>query len=133
MIREQVPASFSDHGLNSIDASHKLQVILEIGQHLGRTLDMEELLGKLLDHLMRLFPHGDRAMVLLCEGERMRVPGAGRATARKIVRFRTVAPLSATLSITASACSATTFSRMPASRPARPSRPSMPIRCFACR
>src|SRR5436305_306977 len=34
----------------------------------SRTLDLEALLERLLDHLMRLLTQADRAMVLLCEG-----------------------------------------------------------------
>ena len=36
-----------------------------------KLLELEELLGKLLDQLMRLFPQADRSMVLLCEGDRL--------------------------------------------------------------
>lgn len=71
VIRSQVAADRSDHSLYGIDAARKLQVILEITQHLGRTLDLEELLNKLLDHLMKLFPQADRGMVLLCEQDRL--------------------------------------------------------------
>jgi serine phosphatase RsbU (regulator of sigma subunit) len=47
--------------------AHKLQVVLDIAQHLSRTLDVDQLLRKLLDHLFRLFPQADRGMALLCE------------------------------------------------------------------
>jgi serine phosphatase RsbU (regulator of sigma subunit) len=50
--------------------AHKLQVVLEIAQHLARTPE-ESLLGKLLDHLLCLFPQADRGLVLLCEGNRL--------------------------------------------------------------
>src|SRR5262249_8774012 len=49
---------------------HKLQVVLQIAQDLGHTLDLDPLLGKLLDHLLRLFPQADRGMALLLEPER---------------------------------------------------------------
>lgn len=71
VIRSQIPAKPSDSSLIGGDnPAQKLQVILEIAQSLARTLDLEVLLGRLLDHLMQLFPHADRGMVLLCEGER---------------------------------------------------------------
>src|SRR5262249_47418700 len=41
-----------------------------ITQDLGHTLDLDPLLGKLLDHLLRLFPQADRGMVLVCEPDR---------------------------------------------------------------
>ena len=71
VIREQVSADPAHHTFLADDAAHKLQVVLEIAQHLGRTLDEETLLGKLLDHLMRLFPQTERSMVLLCEGDNL--------------------------------------------------------------
>jgi serine phosphatase RsbU (regulator of sigma subunit)/pSer/pThr/pTyr-binding forkhead associated (FHA) protein len=70
VIREQVNADPARLTVGGDDAANKLQVVLEITQHLGRTLDQETLLGKLLDHLMRLFPQTDRGIVLLCDGDR---------------------------------------------------------------
>ena len=40
-------------------------------RHLARTLELEPLLNKLLDHLLQLFPQADRGLVLLCEGDRL--------------------------------------------------------------
>lgn len=73
VIRAQVNAKASDTGLIGEDPAHKLQVILEISQQIGRTLDLHVLLNRLLDQLMRLFPQADRGMVLLCEGSRLAV------------------------------------------------------------
>ncbi len=73
IIRAQVSAAPSNHTLISQNPAYKLQVVLEIAQHLGRTLEMEPLLGRLLEHLLRLFPQADRGMVLLREGERLTV------------------------------------------------------------
>ncbi|HEY7425338.1 MAG TPA: FHA domain-containing protein, partial [Gemmataceae bacterium] len=73
IIRAQISAASSNHTLFSQNPAHKLQVVLEIAQHLGRTLEMEALLNRLLEHLLRLFPQADRGMVLLCEGERLKV------------------------------------------------------------
>jgi phosphoserine phosphatase RsbU/P len=73
IIREKVNADPAHVTLPGEDAATKLQVVLEIAQHLGRTLDEETLLGKLLDHLMRLFPQTERALVLLIQGDKLLV------------------------------------------------------------
>lgn len=80
VIRSQVSADPSRLAIQGQDATSKLKVVLEIAQHLARTLDPELLLGKLLDHLMGLFPQADRGMVVLCEGD---------ALAVRAQRFRT--------------------------------------------
>jgi serine phosphatase RsbU (regulator of sigma subunit) len=67
IIREQVSALTLHESVYNQAPAQKLQVVLEISQNLARTLDMEPLLDKLLDQLMRLFPQADRGMVLLCE------------------------------------------------------------------
>jgi serine phosphatase RsbU (regulator of sigma subunit) len=71
IIRARVDAQPSNHTLFSHNPAQKLQVILQISQDLGNTLDLDPLLGKLLDHLLRLFPQADRGMVLLCEKDRL--------------------------------------------------------------
>lgn len=73
IVREQVSVLGSNPGLYDHNPTQKLQVVLEIAQHLARTLDIDELLGKLLEHLLRLFPQADRGLVLLCEGDRLAV------------------------------------------------------------
>lgn len=70
VIRARVEAQPSNKTILGQNAAYKLQMVLEIAQHLGRTLDPETLYGQLLDHLLRLFPQADRGMVLFCEGER---------------------------------------------------------------
>jgi serine phosphatase RsbU (regulator of sigma subunit) len=67
VIRTQVNAVPSNLTLYTQNPALKLQVVLEIARHLARTLEMEPLLGKLLDHLLRLFPQADRGMILLQE------------------------------------------------------------------
>lgn len=67
IIRSQVNAVPSNLTLYTQNPALKLQMVLEIAQHLARTLDLDVLLGKLLDQLFRLFPQGDRAMILLEE------------------------------------------------------------------
>jgi serine phosphatase RsbU (regulator of sigma subunit)/pSer/pThr/pTyr-binding forkhead associated (FHA) protein len=52
-----------------------LQVILEISQHLARTLDLDELLAKLFEQLMKLFPQADRCLLLLSRGDHLIVRG----------------------------------------------------------
>jgi serine phosphatase RsbU (regulator of sigma subunit) len=71
MIRARVEAAPSNHTLFAQNASHKLQVVLEITQHVGHTLEIDPLLGRLLEHLLKLFPQADRGMVLLCEREQL--------------------------------------------------------------
>jgi serine phosphatase RsbU (regulator of sigma subunit) len=75
IIREQVSVAALSHSVYSQDPAQKLQVVLEITQNLGRTLQLEPLLEKLLDQLMRLFPAADRCLVLLQEGDRLVVRG----------------------------------------------------------
>ncbi len=71
IIRSRVAATPANHTLYLQNPAYKLQVVLEIAQTLARTLELEPLLGKLLDHLLRLFPQADRGLVLLCEGDRL--------------------------------------------------------------
>lgn len=66
-IKESVNALLTNSNLFSQNPAHKLQVVLEIAQHLGQTLEIEPLLSKLLDYLLLLFPTADRGMVLLVE------------------------------------------------------------------
>lgn len=71
VIRSQVNADPAHHTLHGQDARHKLKVVLEIAQHLARTLDPPALLGKLLDHLLAIFPQADRGIALLLDGEEL--------------------------------------------------------------
>jgi serine phosphatase RsbU (regulator of sigma subunit) len=71
IVRASISAQSSNHTLFTQNPAYKLQVVLEIAQHLGRTLQTDALLGRLLDHLLCLFPQADRGMVILCEGERL--------------------------------------------------------------
>jgi serine phosphatase RsbU (regulator of sigma subunit) len=71
IIRSRVDAAPSNSTLFAQNPAYKLQVVLEIAQHLGHTLDLEPLLGRLLEQLLRLFPQADRGMVLLCERDRL--------------------------------------------------------------
>jgi serine phosphatase RsbU (regulator of sigma subunit) len=71
VVRATISAQSSNHTLFAQNPAYKLQVILEISQHLGRTLELEPLLGRLLDHLLRLFPQADRGTVVLCENDKL--------------------------------------------------------------
>ncbi len=73
VIRDQVTVNLSNKSLHGQNAAQKLQVVLEIAQHLARTLDLDTLLDKLLAQLLQLFLAADRGMVLLAEGERLAV------------------------------------------------------------
>ena len=69
VVRETVNATGLHEVLFTQDAATKLQVVLEIAQHLARTLDLDPLLDRLLEHLMSLFPQADRGLAILVEGD----------------------------------------------------------------
>jgi serine phosphatase RsbU (regulator of sigma subunit) len=75
IIREKVSAVAISQSVYGQDPAQKLQTVLEISQHLSRTLEIETLVDKLLEHLLRLFPQADRGMVLLGEPDRLVVRG----------------------------------------------------------
>lgn len=88
-VPDEVEADESDFAtvLSSVDASPgtdviiqgnaqaKLRAILQISQALGQTLDLDVLLHTMLDGLFEIFPNASRALVLLCDGQRL-VPRA---------------------------------------------------------
>jgi serine phosphatase RsbU (regulator of sigma subunit) len=74
VIRAQVEAFPSNHTLYAHNPAYKLQVVLEIAQHLGQTLELDRLLGKLLEHLLRLFPQAERGLVVVGDRDRLTVP-----------------------------------------------------------
>jgi sigma-B regulation protein RsbU (phosphoserine phosphatase) len=69
VVRETVNAVTLPPGLLGPDAPAKLQVVLDIAHHLARTLETDELLDKLLEKVLQLFPQADRALAILCEGD----------------------------------------------------------------
>ncbi len=75
VIRESVSAISLDSSVYGQAPAQKLQCVLEISQSLARTLELEPLLDKLLEQMMRLFPQADRCMVLLSEGDNLIVRG----------------------------------------------------------
>lgn len=71
VVRETVSATSLHEKLFAQDAAAKLQVVLEITHQLARTLELDPLLEKLLEQLMRLFPNADRVMAILCEQDHL--------------------------------------------------------------
>lgn len=75
VVRETVSATSLHEKLFAEDAAAKLQVVLEIAQLLSRTLELDPLLDKLLEQLLKLFPNADRVMAILCENDQLVVRG----------------------------------------------------------
>ncbi|MFO0968217.1 MAG: SpoIIE family protein phosphatase [Gemmataceae bacterium] len=71
IVREKVSAQTISASLYGQDPATKLQVVLEIAQNLGRTLDLDPLLDRLLEQVMRLFPQADRALVIFTEHDKL--------------------------------------------------------------
>ena len=71
IVRETVSATSLHEKLLLQDPATKLQVVLEIAQQLSRTLEVDPLLDKLLEQLMKLLPQADRIMVILCEEDKL--------------------------------------------------------------
>src|SRR5207253_4019452 len=93
VVREKLSAVALNQSLYGQDPSHKLQVILEIAQNLGRTLELDPLLDKLLEQIMRLFPQSDRSLVILYEGDKLMV----RAQRSRGTHDETAIPYSRTI------------------------------------
>jgi len=70
-------------GLNVYD---KLRVVLQIHKKIGRTLNVEEVLPKILDGLFSVFPQSDRGYILLPEGDLG--PLVSRPTSTRTKHFR---------------------------------------------
>jgi serine phosphatase RsbU (regulator of sigma subunit) len=73
VIRVAEVVQTSNTNLFRLDAPRKLQVVLEIAEQLAFSLDAEELLSRLLENLLTLFPQADRAVVVRSEGEQLRI------------------------------------------------------------
>lgn len=76
-IRHSIDACAVAASTSLVTAEVKLQAILKITDALGATLDLEAVLSKMLDGLLEIFRHADRALVLLLEGDRL-VPKAAK-------------------------------------------------------
>ena len=95
VIRASLPAHTSNIELFRHDAERKLQAVLELAHVLSRSLDLDEILSRLLDHLMHLFVQADRGLVLMLEGSNLVVRASksrhsdrseGPAYSRSVVR-----------------------------------------------
>jgi phosphoserine phosphatase RsbU/P len=71
VVRESVDASSVKPGLLGSDPAARLHTVLELTKSLARTLDVDQLLEKLLEQLMLLYQQADRSMVILLDGERL--------------------------------------------------------------
>jgi sigma-B regulation protein RsbU (phosphoserine phosphatase) len=71
IVRETVSATSLHEKLLSQDSAMKLQVVLEIAQQLSCTLEIDPLLDKLLEQLLKLLPQADRILVILCEEDKL--------------------------------------------------------------
>lgn len=82
-----------DHRLE-LDANVKLRAILEIIRSVGSSLDIDEVLSKVIDSLLRIFPQASRFYVLLAEGAEGRlVPKAIRNRSGSADDTTTIGPL----------------------------------------
>lgn len=66
-IQRQTAALSSNEELYRENAAKKLQLMLELSQHLARSLDTSTLLSRLVKQLLTLFPNADRALVVMLE------------------------------------------------------------------
>jgi serine phosphatase RsbU (regulator of sigma subunit) len=71
VVRETISATSLHEKLLTQDPAAKLHMVLEIAQQLSSTLELDALLDKLLEQLLKLLPQADRIMVILCEGEKL--------------------------------------------------------------
>lgn len=71
VVRETVSATSLHEKLFAQDPAAKLQVVLEIARQLACTLELDPLLDKLLEQLMKLLPQADRIMVILCDDDKL--------------------------------------------------------------
>ncbi len=70
-IRAELPTMTSHRPLVQEGAGRKLLAVLEITRQLAATLDLDDLLPRLLDHLLGLFPQAERGLILTREGEQL--------------------------------------------------------------
>jgi serine phosphatase RsbU (regulator of sigma subunit) len=69
VIRAETVAQTSNLDLFRGDAGRKLQAVLEIAHQMARSLNLDELLSRVLESLFRLFPQADRGLILMVEGD----------------------------------------------------------------
>jgi phosphoserine phosphatase RsbU/P len=81
-IQRQTVTSAGNAEIFRENASEKLQAVLRLAGQLARSVDPDALLDRLMDQLLALFPHADRAMAIM---------GAAAEPAAKVVRTRAAA------------------------------------------
>ncbi len=95
VIRGEVTAHTSNLRIFTQDATQKLQNVLEIARNLARSLDLDEVLPRFLEHLLKLYPQADRGLILLKEGDHLVVraihsrrdqPDTGPTYSRTVVK-----------------------------------------------
>jgi hypothetical protein len=69
VVRARVPVDPDAIDFQGPAAGQQLQTVLRVGQWLARTLDLDQLLNKLLSHLASLFPLAERASVVFRRGD----------------------------------------------------------------
>ncbi len=68
-VRRKIAAGRGDEQRSVVNPDVKLKAILEITRALGRELEVDQVLPKMLATLFNIFPHADQAFVLLQEGD----------------------------------------------------------------
>lgn len=94
LIRAEVTVHSSNVDLFRLDAERKLKAVLEISHQLSGSLDLDAILPRLLQALMRLFMQADRGLILLVENGQLMARAAisrdqtrdGPAYSRSVVR-----------------------------------------------
>ncbi|QDU60922.1 Phosphoserine phosphatase RsbU [Planctomycetes bacterium Pan216] len=66
----------SSESFASVNPEAKLRAMIEISQAIGQTLELDALFPKILDSLFGIFPHADRAMLLIRDGNGRLIPRA---------------------------------------------------------
>jgi len=75
-IMQQTAAASSNADIFKADTAGKLRAILELSHHLARALDTDTVLARLLEQLLVLFPHADRAQAIFPSPTEFRVRAA---------------------------------------------------------
>ncbi|MFO0970390.1 MAG: FHA domain-containing protein, partial [Gemmataceae bacterium] len=95
VIHGELTTHSGNHQLFEQDATRKLRTVLDIAHHLSQFSSLQELLDRMLEHLLGLFGKADHALVLLREraglavrAARARTPAAdlGVVYSRSVVR-----------------------------------------------
>jgi hypothetical protein len=71
VLRARVPVDPDAPDFQGPAAGHQLQAVLRVGQRLAGTLDLDQLLRKLLAQMVTLFPTAERGSVVLRRGDEL--------------------------------------------------------------